>query len=213
MRVHGNVLIPTFAFHRSQEMAKRIDQAIQTGTLPNYNVYVISKLAHKVTAHFNANKQLFTEQIQEQTNPFEYKYVKALERTTDIEEPAIVICTSGFGHAGASLTLLEQWAESEDATIIVTSGFLPEDSPLKAAKEKRRFKSSQGDWIDVTAKIVPIELSGHADQLELINLVETLKPKKVMLVHGDLDQAEALATKISGFTQVCIPEKLETFTL
>ncbi len=60
---------------------------------------------------------------------------------------------------------------------------------------------------------MPIELSGHADQLELINLVETLKPKMVMLLHGDLDQAEALATKISGFTQVCIPEKLETFTL
>jgi Cft2 family RNA processing exonuclease len=213
MKVHENVLIPTFAFHRSQEMAKRIDQAIQDGTLPKYNVYVISKLAHKVTAHFNANTQLFTPKIQEQTNPFEYKYVKPLERTADIEEPAIVICTSGFGHAGASLTLLEQWAESEDTTVILTSGFLPDDSPLKAAKEKRRFKSSEGDRVEVAAKIVTIELSGHADQSELVDLVATLKPKQTMLVHGDLDQAEALSQKISGLTQVCIPEKNETFTI
>jgi Cft2 family RNA processing exonuclease len=194
-------------------MAKRFDQAIQDGTLPKYNVYVISKLAHKITAHFNANTQLFTPKIQEQTNPFEYKYVKPLERTADIDEPAMVICPSGFGHAGASLTLLEQWAESEDTTVILTSGFLPDDSPLKAAKEKRRFKSSEGDRVEVAAKIVTIELSGHADQSELVDLVATLKPKQTMLVHGDLDQAEALSQKISDLTQVCIPEKNETFTI
>jgi Cft2 family RNA processing exonuclease len=176
-------------------------------------VYVISKLANKVTAHFNANKQLFTPLIQGQDQPFTYKYGKAVERTTDIEEPAIVICTSGFGHAGASLTLLEQWAESEDTTVILTSGFLPNDSPLKAAKEKHYFKSSEGDRVQVAAKIMQIELSGHADQTELVQLVEKLKPKRTMLVHGDLDQAEALQGKISGLTKVVIPEKLETFTL
>ena len=63
MKKWGNILIPTFAFHRSQEMAKRIDQAMEDGILPHYNAYVITKIGHKVTAHFNANKQLFTKQI------------------------------------------------------------------------------------------------------------------------------------------------------
>jgi|GEM_PF-5093837 Cft2 family RNA processing exonuclease len=45
-RAHrGNVLIPTFAFHRSQEMAERKDQAIESGLLPKRNVYMLSKLA------------------------------------------------------------------------------------------------------------------------------------------------------------------------
>jgi Cft2 family RNA processing exonuclease len=213
MKRYGNVLIPTFAFHRSQEMAKRIDQAMDDGALPKYNAYVITKLGSKVTAHFNANKHLFTERIQRQNQPFEYKHVLSIERTSNIEEPAVVICTSGFGHAGASLTLLEQWAESEDATIILTSGYLPEDSPLKFAKEKRLFKSSEGDKISVAARIVTVELSGHADQTELVELVRRIKPKRTVLVHGDLPQAEALSKKISDLTEVCIPEKNERLTV
>ncbi len=206
----GNILIPTFAFHRSQEMAKRIDQAIEERVLPHYNAYVISKLGRKVTAYFNANKQLFTKEISQQEQPFEYKHVKSIERTSDIEEPAIVVCTSGFGHAGASLSLLEQWAEAEENTIILTSGYLPVDSPLRFAKEKRWFRAIEGDKIPVHAEIIAIELSGHADQLELIQLVTKLKPKKTVLVHGDLHQAEALSENISELTEVSIPEKNET---
>ena len=214
IRSRGNILIPTFAFHRTQEMAKRIDQAMENGVLPKYNAYVISKLAQKITAHFNASKQLFTKEIQGQEQPFEYKHLKYVERTTDIEEPAIVVCTSGFGHAGASLSLLEQWAEFEDNAIILTSGFLPEDSPLKLAKEKRYFRAPEdGEKVSVLATIDQIELSGHADQTELVDLVRRLKPKKTFLVHGDLEQAEALSQKISDLTDVCIPEKNEPFTI
>jgi uncharacterized protein len=214
MRNRGNILIPTFAFHRSQEMAKRIDQAMENGVLPKYNAYVISKLARKITTHFNANKYLFTKEVQGQEQPFEYKHLKNIERTTEIEEPAIVVCTAGFGHAGASLSLLEQWADFEDNAIILTSGFLPADSPLKLAKEKRYFRAPEdGEKISVQASIEQIELSGHADQLELIQLVNALKPKRTFLVHGDIEQAEALSEKISEMTEVCIPEKNESITV
>jgi Cft2 family RNA processing exonuclease len=214
MKCRGNILIPTFAFHRSQEMAKRIDQAMEDGTLPKYNAYVISKLASKITAHFNANKQLFTKEIQRQDHPFEYKHLKNIERTNEIEEPAIVVCTSGFGHAGASLSLLEQWAEFEDNTIILTSGFLPADSPLKLAKEKRFFRAAEdGEKTPVLATIDQIELSGHADQTELIELVTKLRPKKTFLVHGDIEQATALSERISKLTEVSIPEKGQTYNV
>jgi Cft2 family RNA processing exonuclease len=213
MKRFGNILIPTFAFHRSQEMAKRIDQAMEDCSLPKYNAYVISKLGRKITAHFNANKQLFTKEIQQQEQPFEYKHVQSIERTSEIKEPAIVVCTSGFGHAGASLTLLEQWAEGEENAVILTSGFLPLDSPLKFAKEKGAFRAVQGDMISVAAHIDQIELSGHADQLELVELVRRLKPKRTVLVHGDLPQAEALSEQISELTEVCIPEKNESLTV
>ena len=84
MKARGNILIPTFAFHRSQEMAKRIDQAMENGVLPRYNAYTISNLAQKINGVFNANKHLFTEQIQQQEQPFEYKHIKHVERTTDV---------------------------------------------------------------------------------------------------------------------------------
>jgi putative mRNA 3-end processing factor len=208
MERKGNVLIPTFAFHRSQEMTKRIDQAMEDGVLPRYNVYTISNLAHKINGYFNENKQLFTKEVQQQKQPFKYRHVKHLYRTGQIKEPAVVICTSGFGHAGASLRLLADWAEDEANSIILTSGYLPPDSPLKLAKENRSFKDN-GETISVQAEVEQIELSGHADQLELIQLVSKLKPKRTVLVHGDIEQAEALSEKISEMTDVCIPEKGE----
>ena len=208
----GNVLIPTFAFHRSQEMAKRIDQAIESGVLPNCNVYMVSKLANKITKIFNDYSPLFKQQMQKRAKPFEYKHVREVERTTDIGEPAIVICTPGFGHAGASLSLLNAWAEIEENTIIVTSGYLPPDSPLKLAKDKHYIKID-GERFPVQAKIVQIELSGHADQRELVQLIQYLKPKRTVLVHGDLKEAEALSKQVSELTQVSIPEKNETISI
>ncbi len=130
----------------------------------------------------------------------------------DIEEPAVVVCTPGFGHAGASLSLLTQWAESEDTVVILTSGYLPPDSPLKLAQEKRFFRLD-GEKIPVQAKFEQIELSGHADQAEIIQLIEKIKPKKTLLVHGDIEQAEALSTAISEMTEVCIPEKAESINI
>jgi Cft2 family RNA processing exonuclease len=212
MQRKGNILIPTFAFHRSQEMAKRLDWAIEKKVLPRYNVYTISNLANKITEYFNQNKQLFTEEVQQEDQPFTYKHVKHLYRTSQIKEPAIVICTSGFGHAGASLHLLAEWAEDEANSVILTSGYLPPDSPLKYAKEQRRFQD-KGETISVQAEIEQIELSGHADQRELIQLVTELKPKRTVLVHGDIEQAEAFSEKISEMTEVCIPEKEEVIDL
>jgi Cft2 family RNA processing exonuclease len=208
----GNVLIPTFAFHRSQEMAKRIDQALENGILPKRNVYMVSKLANKITKIFNNNPDLFKQQVQQRAKPFEYKHVQEIDRTSDIEEPAIVICTPGFGHAGASLSLLNAWAESEENTIIITSGYLPQASPLRLAKDKHYIKVD-GERYPVRAKIVQIELSGHADQVELVELIEYLKPKRTVLVHGDLEEAEALSKKVSELTQVSIPEKNESIII
>lgn len=212
LKHRGNVLIPTFAFHRSQEMAKRLDQAIENGTLPHTNVYVVSNLAHKITAIFNGYKDLFKQEIGQKAKPFEYRHVQAVERTQQIEEPAIVVCTPGFGHAGASLNLLNEWAEIEENTVIVTSGYLPPDSPLKLAKDKHYVKID-GERYPVQAKIVQIELSGHADQTELAALVQHLKPKRTVLVHGDLKQAEALSKQIADLTEVCIPEKNEVINV
>jgi putative mRNA 3-end processing factor len=212
MERKGNVLIPTFAFHRSQEMARRIDRAMEDGTLPRYNVYTISNLARKITGYFNENKRLFTQEVQQQTQPFKYRHVKHLYRTSQIQEPAVVICTSGFGHAGASLHLLTEWAEEEENSVILTSGYLPPNSPLKLAKENKCFKEN-GETISVQAEIEQIELSGHADQLELIQFVSNLKPKRTVLVHGEMEQAQALSEKISEITDVHIPEKDEVINL
>jgi Cft2 family RNA processing exonuclease len=204
----GNILIPTFAFHRSQEMCKRIDQAMKEGIIPRYKVYTISNLAKKITGFFNENKEYFRTEIQLQEKPFKYKHVKHLYRTSQIKEPAIVICTAGFGHAGASLHLLTKWGTNSNNSIIVTSGYLPPESPLNLAKQNKEFTYKKR-MIQVEAEVEQIELSGHADQKELIQLVNSVKPKKTILIHGELEQAKTLAKEIAEISEVIIPEKNE----
>jgi Cft2 family RNA processing exonuclease len=208
----GNVLIPTFAFHRSQEMAKRLDTAIENGLLPHYNIYTISNMAHKISGYYNHYKTLFTKEIRKQKTPFKYKHVKHLYRTAQIEEPAIVICTAGFGHAGASLRLLKEWADNKHNSVILTSGYLPPDSPLKTAKDEGFFKIEE-ETFNVKALVKQIELSGHADQNQLIEIVTKLKPSQTILMHGDLEQAESLAEKIGEMTDVHIPKQNDTINI
>jgi len=95
---------------------------------------------------------------------------------------------------------------------MINSGYLPPDSPLKMAKEKGELIQN-GNRIPVQAEVEQIELSGHADQAELIQLVKTLKPKRTFLVHGEPEQAQALSEKISDITEVYIPEKRETIAM
>ena len=59
------------------------------------------------------------------------------------------------------------------------------------------------------AEVKQIELSGHADQLELIQLISKVKPERTLLVHGDIEQAEAFSEKIQEMTDVSIPQKNE----
>jgi Cft2 family RNA processing exonuclease len=209
MQRGGNVLIPTFAFHRSQEMAKRLDVAIERGILPRYHIYTISNLAHRIDGYFNKNRGLFTKSVKQQKKPFNYRHVKHLYRTSQIQEPAVVVCTSGFGHAGASLRLLSDWAADKRNCVVLTSGYLPPNSPLKQAKEEGFFKT-ETDMVTVNAEVRQIELSGHADQTELIEFVRKIKPERTVLVHGDLEQAELLSEQISNLTDVCIPQENET---
>ena len=88
----------------------------------------------------------------------------------------------------------------------MTSGYLPPDSPLKLAKDKRYIKID-GEKFPVHAKIVQIKLSGHADQAELVQLIRYLKPKRTVLVHGDLKEVEALSKQVCELTEVSVPEK------
>jgi Cft2 family RNA processing exonuclease len=205
----GNVLVPAFAFHRLQEMVRRVDLAMREKTLPRYNAYYISGLGHRLNHYYNNYKSLLSRSVNEQAKPFSFARVKRLKRTGRIKEPAIVICTSGFGHAGASHSLLLDWAGNEDDTIIINSGYLPPDSPLLSAKEGKIVNN--GESIQVEADVEQIELSGHADQEELTEFVKTLKPKETFLVHGNLDQAQALSDKINEYTDVQIPRKNESF--
>lgn len=208
----GNILIPTFAFHRMQETSYRIDSAMKEGKLPRYKAYYLSGLSHKMNVYFQKYKSDLSKTIQDEELAFDYRFVKYLRRMYQIHEPAIVVCTAGFAHAGVSRKLLFDWADQENNMILINSGYLPENSPLASAKEKSIIEE-KGKKFPVNATVKQIELSGHGDQAELVEFVEKIRPRKTFLVHGNPDQAEALAKRIGSLTEVVVPSNGEVFEL
>ncbi len=207
----GNVLIPTFAFHRMQEMVRRIDHALESGLLRRYNAYYLSGLAERITAYFNEHTEFLGKMVQDDPAPFRYARVRHLKRAEQIKQPALVICTAGFGHAGFSRRLLFDWVSGEENAVIVSSGYVPKESPLSGAMD-RDVIEDEGEKYPVRASVRQIELSGHADQNELVEFVRRIRPRKTFLVHGDAQQAEALQELLGTLTEVYVPSNGEQFT-
>lgn len=100
---------------------------------------MLSKLVNKITKSSTATKTNSTNRHGKRLSRLSTSIYKRLRRQRRLKsQPAI--CTPRFGHAGASLNLLNTWAEIEENTVIITSGYLPPDSPLILAIDKHYIK-------------------------------------------------------------------------
>ncbi len=197
----GNVVIPSFAVGRTQEMLYFL-RKIKVGRLvaghEDFPVYVDSPLAVEATEIFRENRmECFDEEAMElvraNINPIAFKDLKLTitsEESKQInfdETPKVIISASGMCEAGRIRHHLKHnlW---DPANTILFVGYQAAGtlgrSIIEGAQEVRLF----GETIRIRAEIRQLAgISGHADKdglLEWINAFEE-KPKKVFVVHGD----------------------------
>lgn len=208
----GNLLLPSFAFHRTQENIIRIDRGMLEGVIPYYRGYFMSKLAREISRAFNHYKYYFKDWIRRERKPFKARNIYYAKSLKHVKEPAIIVATAGFGHVGVSRKLLYEWGTQPENAVIITTGYIPEDSPLYSALHKG-YVPENGGRIQISAEVKQIELSGHPDQTELIEFISQINPKQTLLVHGDEENAGTLAKLIEDKTNVIIPKPMETFKL
>ena len=205
----GNVVIPSFAVGRTQELLYFL-RKIKVGRLveghENFPVYVDSPLAVEATGIFQENRwECFDEDamemVREGINPIAFAGLK-LSITSDEskainfnETPKVIISASGMCEAGRIRHHLKHNLWREECTILFVGyqavGTLGR-SLLEGADEVRLF----GEPIQVRARITQMNgLSGHADKdglLEWLGGFEE-KPKKVFVVHGEDSVCTAFA--------------------
>ncbi|MCM1101740.1 MAG: MBL fold metallo-hydrolase [Clostridium sp.] len=197
----GNVVIPSFAVGRTQEILYFLRQ-VKVGRLvkghENFPVYVDSPMAVSATEVFHENRMdCFGEEalslVREGINPISFAGLK-LSITSEeskeinfIDTPKVIISASGMCEAGRIRHHLKHNLWREECTILFVGyqavGTLGR-SIVEGAKEVKLF----GESIQVRAQIRKlIGMSGHADKnglIEWINAFEE-KPKKVFIVHGE----------------------------
>lgn len=197
----GNVVIPSFAVGRTQEMLYFIRKIKADGLVSNhadFPVYVDSPLAVEATGIFKQNERTcFDEEamelVRQGVNPITFPGLR-LAITSDEskainfdETPKVIISASGMCDAGRVRHHLKHNLWRPECTILFV-GYQSVGTPGRAlvdgVKEMRLF----GETVDVNAQIrVLTGISGHADKNGLIDWIEGFetKPKKVFIVHGE----------------------------
>jgi metallo-beta-lactamase family protein len=135
----------------------------------------------------------------------------------DIRGPFIVISASGMCEAGRILHHLKNNIENPRNTVLIT-GFQAEHTLGRKLVDKLPEVPIFGDPVRLRAQVVKLnELSGHADQRELLAWLPAAAPslKRIFLVHGEKSQQTSLARAIEQQYKVpvTIPARGESFEL
>lgn len=197
----GNVVIPSFAVGRTQELLYFIRKIKEDNLVKgheNFEVYVDSPLAIEATLIFNDNKDsCFDEEalnyIRKGINPISFPGLKTSitsEESKQInfaEHPKVIISASGMCEAGRIRHHLKHNLWRPESTILFV-GYQAAGSLGRALLEGAKTVHLFGEEIAVCAKIKRLNgISGHADREGLIRWINAFeeKPKKVFIVHGE----------------------------
>jgi len=205
----GKIIIPCFAVGRTQQVVLMLHQLIAANRIPSIPMFVDSPLAILVTEAFRKHTELYDQEAQkfldDKQAPFDFsrlKYVREAsesKKLNDLHGPVVILASSGMCEAGRILHHLRNNIEDPRNTILIT-GFQAPYTLGRKILDRQREVPIFGEPMSLRAEVMSLEeLSGHADQHELI---EWMRPfakglKKVFLVHGEPGPGATLAALIS----------------
>ena len=195
---HGNVVIPSFAVGRTQELLYFFRKIKEENKVQDFDVYVDSPLAIEATSIFNKNVEDYYDEealalINKGINPLNFRGLK-LAITSDESKainfdakPKVIISASGMCEAGRIRHHLKHNLWRPECTILFV-GYQANGTLGRAIVEGADTVKLFGEPIEIKAHIVQLAgASGHADKEGLLRWIQAFspKPKKVFVVHGE----------------------------
>lgn len=195
----GNVIIPSFAVGRAQELIYALNNYFESNELKDCKVYVDSPLATEATRIFKKYEKYYDEEsksyLAKGDNPLEFDglmFTKSQEESAalnKVQSGAIVISASGMCEAGRIKHHLKHNLWRKECSIIFV-GYQAQGTLGRTIVDGAKKVKIFGEEIAVNAKIFSFNgLSGHADRNGLYEWITSFqkKPEKVFLVHGEPD--------------------------
>ncbi len=214
----GRIIVPAFAVGRTQQLVLLLHQLFNEKRIPNIPLFVDSPLALNVTEVHRNHPECFDEEtrkyLTDGEDPFGFQRLQYIreasesKKLNDLHGPFVVISASGMCEQGRILHHLRNNIEDPRNTVLIT-GFMAADTLGRKLVEKWPEVRIFGEPMRVRAEISSLdELSGHADQNELLEWIKPMVPslKKVFLVHGEPQQSQILAQLLHsryGLEAVC----------
>lgn len=199
----GDIYIPCFAVGRALEIMLLIDALKKENKIPHIPVVFDSPMgaeAIEATAKFPDWHKLSNTNLIDLNK--EVYFVRTIEETFSIIErkkSKIVVAGSGMITGGRILHYLKAGIEDSN-NLVILPGYQAKGTRGRALLDGEPEIKIMGKFYQVKAEIARLEnMSGHADQEELLNWIAGFKykPKKVILIHGEKEAGQALAEKIN----------------
>lgn len=221
----GKIIAPAFAVGRTQQLVMMINQLMRERKIPELPIFVDSPLAVNVTDVFRAHTECYDAEtakfMEDHDDPFGFhrlRYIRDVEESkalNSLRMPCLILSASGMAEAGRVVHHLSNSVGDPRNTVLIT-GFQAANSLGRKLLDGQKEVNILGEPHRVRAEVYKLnELSGHADQRELLEWMEPIAKglKHVFLVHGEPLQQETLATMIRSMynVPVTIPETGDVF--
>jgi metallo-beta-lactamase family protein len=214
----GSVIIPAFAFGRTQELLYVIHELYHENQVPRIPVFVDSPLATNLTKVFGEHPEIYDQEthkafLESGDNPFSFKelrFIGSVEESMALNRETkshIVIAASGMCEAGRVLHHLRYKIHNPSHTILIV-GYMAQNTlgrrilELGSAYEKSG-RSGLPPVVKFLNKEYPLKarvkkiggFSAHGDRNDMFRFLKEsgLNIKKIVVVHGEEDQSVAFA--------------------
>lgn len=201
IKARGNIIVPSFALERSQEVLYYINELLVEKKIPHLKVFLDSPMASRITKVFKHHPELFDEEmaafVQNRESPFN---LPGLEMAGAVDESkainsvrgtVMVIAGSGMCTGGRVKYHLVNNITRRECTIMFV-GYQAIGTLGRQIVDGKKEVRILGQMYPVKAKVVRIHgFSAHADRDELLEWLMELEaaPRAVFVVHGESESA------------------------
>lgn len=205
----GNIVIPSFAVERTQEIIYTLARLFRDGEIPKIPVYIDSPLAISATEIFRKNPQCFDEEtrtiLESGDTPLNFPnltFTRTTKESKDLNKKArgsIIISASGMCTAGRIKFHLQNNLYKPESSIIFV-GYQAEGTLGRRLVDGEKRVRVYGEDVVVNAKIYTLGgFSGHADKNRLLSWAGNIKNDKlkVFIVHGEEKSSENLSKEVN----------------
>ncbi len=219
----GNVIVPTFALERAQELLLFIKRGVDSGRLPReMQVFLDSPMAISATAVFARHPECYDAATRELfsrgQDPFAVPGLHFARDTADsialnrITSGAVILAGSGMCTGGRVRHHLRHNLGRPNCAVVFV-GYAGLGTPARRIIDGASSIMLFGEEIPVRARVYTINgFSAHADQRDLLRWHERTGARRTFLVHGDHEVMRRFAARLPD-TQVELPAIHQQFVL
>jgi len=203
----GNVLIPSFAIERTQELLCILREMHSKGELPKCKIFLDSPMATRATDVYRRyNEELSAKcqhNVREDGSVFNFDslvYTQTPESSkaiNDVKSKAIIIAGSGMCNGGRITHHFKHRIWNPKNTVLFV-GYQAKGTLGREIIEGAKWINLYGEDIIVKASIHAINgFSAHADQKAIIKWISKIKKlKNIFLIHGEIESQKAFKEAI-----------------